>query len=183
VSLALLVWAVNGIRFTRTTAAIALTAAVALVATGLTTGALSRFTRADAPHTGLFFRADEVHTALRLPAPDLILGQGIGGRFLSRDAVGRPVTTAWSHVLPVFIVLKTGLVGLGAAIIGLIALTVKAVRKLKDPLTRPQWAIGCTILLGLAAASMTLGRAQLPEGIVLIGLAAALINSSPSRVR
>ena len=51
----------------------------------------------DAAHVGVNFRLDEAKALLGMKADEVLVGQGIGGRFESKDVNGQPVTTGWAH--------------------------------------------------------------------------------------
>jgi hypothetical protein len=153
-------------------------AAVILLVTGLiATGTMTRFVTSDPPHVGVNFRADEVRSLFRLPATDILFGQGIGGRFVGKDVNGLPIITGWSHALPAWIILKIG-------ILGLIVVSVLAFMPMWRRLTYVQRsrplqtdaALGCVLLFGVLIMSLSLGRAALPEGAILLGLAVALLG-------
>ena len=55
------------------------------------------------------FRIDEARVILDLPRTDLLLGQGIGGRFLGKDVNGLAIVTPWTHAFPLWVLLKGGL--------------------------------------------------------------------------
>src|SRR5205085_5926783 len=106
---------------------------------------------------------------------ELILGQGFGGRFIAPGPFGSPVLTGWSHVFPLWIVLKVGIIGLGVL---LAAGGVSAWRLIRQGRERRGHgvALGAVIVVGIMAMSLTLGRAALPDGAMLLGLAAALLT-------
>jgi hypothetical protein len=141
------------------------------------TGVSERLAASDAPHVGLNFRKDEAKTLLRLPTRDLLLGQGIGGTFISKDVNGRKVRTGWAHTFPLWLLLKAGVVGALAALFLLGAAIragwtgVRGGRPRVDDVNT-----GLVMLFGVLAISFTLGRAALPEGVALIGIAAALLG-------
>jgi hypothetical protein len=150
---------------------------IVLVAGLIATGTMTRFVTPDPPHVGVNFRADEVRSLFHLPTKDIVLGQGIGGRFVGKDVNGRPIVTGWSHALPAWIVLKIG-------ILGLIVVSVLAFMPMWRRLAyvwrvRPlhaDAALGCVLLLGVLIMSLSLGRAALSEGSILLGLAVALLG-------
>jgi hypothetical protein len=134
----------------------------------------------DAPHAGINFRTDEVRTFLHLPAKDILLGQGFGGRFTTRSAINEPTISGWSHVLPVWIGLKVGLLGLAATCFALLLLTRRALRLLRlgGPPAR-EAALGVVITVGMLLMSLTIDRAAIPEGVPLLALGLALIPEHP----
>jgi hypothetical protein len=134
----------------------------------------------DAPHAGINFRTDEVRTFVHLPARDVLLGQGFAGRFATRSALDEPTMSGWSHVLPVWIGLKVGLLGLAAACAALVLFGRRALRLLR--LGGPpagEAALGIVIAAGMLIMSLTIDRAALPEGVPLLALGLALIPERP----
>jgi O-antigen ligase len=165
------------------TALVALLLAVGVGAAA--TGTAQRFTTPDAPGVGLNFRKEEVKSFLRLPARDLIFGQGFGGSFLGKSSTGLAVQSGWSHAFPVWLVLKTGCAGL----VGWLALlafaarvTVRRLRTPRDGADRALVLCGAAAVLGTLIMSLTLGRAALPEGALSIVIGWALV-ASPGRLR
>lgn len=126
-------------------------------------GVGERFVQAEASNQGLGFRRDEINSAKALPAQQLVIGQGLGGNFTTRNEFNTRAPTAWSHVLPIWIVLKVGLLGLAIlSAIGLVAFYRTMSRR---PAFGPRVA---TLLFGgLVVMSLTIGRLALPEGVVL----------------
>jgi O-antigen ligase len=154
-------------------------AILALTTAGLVvSGTGARFTKRDAPHVGLNFRTDEVRSFFRLPTNDLLFGQGFGGRFESKDVNGLPVITGWSHVLPVWIWLKVGLIGSVAVLTATILALRKAFHALrpKPRLHDPDAALALVMMAGLLLMSLTINRVALPEGAVLFGCALGLLD-------
>jgi hypothetical protein len=150
--------------------------ALALVLGTFATGLASRFASHDAPHVGVNFRADEVRSFYDLPASELLLGQGLGARFVSKDVNGQPSHTGWAHVFPIWVQLKGGVLAL-LAVGALVLLCLRRMRialRLTNPL-RADAALGSILILATLAMSLTLGRAALPEGAFLIGLGVALV--------
>jgi hypothetical protein len=140
-------------------------------------GVAGRFTTADAPHVGLNFREDETRLFFRLPVKAIVLGQGVGGRFLGKDVNGAFVVTGWMHEFPLWLLLKGGV----AAALVAAALTVAALRAGWRNAARGRGveavaaATGLALVFGVLVLSLTLGRAALPEGSMLLGLAAGLL--------
>jgi hypothetical protein len=134
----------------------------------------------DAPHAGVNFRKDEVRTFLHLPPSDLLLGQGFAGRFATRSALDEPTLSGWSHVLPVWIGLKVGLLGLAAALVALwlIARRARRLLLLGGPAAH-EAALGVVITAGMLAMSLMIDRAALPEGVPLLALGLALLPENP----
>jgi hypothetical protein len=122
---------------------------------------------------------DEIRTAAKLPAGDLAIGRGLGGTFVSKDVNGKVVTTAWSHVLPVWLVLKVGIVGTLLAGALLLLFIRRAAGGIRGP--TPAAGAGLVIVLGLVAMSLTLGRIAQPDGAVLLGLGTALVTFAGTR--
>jgi hypothetical protein len=139
-------------------------------------GVAGRFTTADAPHVGLNFREDEARLFFRLPARDILLGQGVGGRFLGKDVNGGFVVTGWMHEFPLWLLLKGGV---AAALVG-VALAAAALRAgwrgaARGRVEAAGAGTGLALVFGVLVLSLTLGRAALPEGSMLLGLAAGLL--------
>jgi hypothetical protein len=153
----------------------------ALLATGsLASGRFDRLTTADAPHTGFNFRVDEARTFIHLSPLDVALGQGLGGRFMSRDTFHEPTITGWSHVLPVWIGLKLGFVGIIAAAFALVLLGRRALALVgAGGQAGRDAALGCVLVAGLVLMSLGIGRAALPEGAALLGFGIALLPARP----
>lgn len=150
---------------------------VVLLSGLISTGTMSRLVTPDAPHVGVNFRIDELRTILRLPRQDIIFGQGMGGRFLGKDVNGMPVISGWSHSLPAWIILKIGILGL--IVVSLFALVAIWRRLMYIWRTRPLPAnatFGYVLLLGVLIMSLSLDRAALVEGSMLVGLAVALLE-------
>jgi hypothetical protein len=169
----------DGVRLSRRAAAALVLAAALLAGGAFIFGVAQRLGHEDAPHVGLNFRFDEIRTASRLPARKLLVGQGIAGTFVSKDVAGKPVTSAWSHVLPVWLVLKVGVLGSIVALLALGAFVVRGLR-IAGAAASPAAAAGVVTLIGLFAMSLALGRMALPEGALLTGLACALVVSQPA---
>jgi hypothetical protein len=156
--------------------------AVLLVGIGLfATGTASRFATPDRPHVGLNFRVDEIHSFLRLPKRDILVGQGIGGRFLSKDTNGHPVVSGWAHVFPIWVMLKAGVAGLLIVAVAVALILRSGFRGLRRPYpTRGEAAFSLIIIGGLLLMSLTIDRIAIPEGAVLFGLAVGLLGRSVS---
>jgi hypothetical protein len=157
--------------------AVLLCSVVLLVAGLAANGTLHRFVTPDRPHVGVNFRADEVRSIFRLPRTDIVFGEGIGGRFLGKDVNGAQVVAGWAHAFPAWIVLKIGILGL--VVVSLLALVAVWRRLVYVWRTRPlplDTTLGCVLLLGVLIMSLTLGRAALAEGSILLGLAVALLG-------
>jgi hypothetical protein len=159
-------------------AAIAALVVVFLVGVGLVaTGAGSRFVTPDRPHVGINFRVDEMHAFLRLPKRDILMGQGIGGRFLSKDTNGHTVVTGWSHVFPIWVMLKAGVVGLVSVAVGFALILRFGLRSLRKPYpASAEAAFSLIVIGGLLLMSLTIDRIAVPEGAVLFGLAVGLLD-------
>jgi hypothetical protein len=174
----------HGLRAPKWRAVAASIAAVLLVVAGLiASGTMTRFVTPDPPHVGVNFRADEVRSLFRLPTKDIVFGQGMGGRFVGKDVNGMRVITGWSHAFPAWIVLKIGILGL--VVVSLAAFLPIWRRLAYVWRVRPQQAdvtLGCVLLFGVLTMSLSLGRAALAEGSILLGLAVALLER-PGRVR
>ncbi len=140
-------------------------ALVVLVVTALG-GVASRLTHADAPHVGLNFRKDEIDSFLRLSAARKYLGQGLGGRFVGKNVNGAAVLAGWAHELPVWIALKTGILGLLGACAALAAIARRASLRLTGGADRVEVLAGAVLVLGTVVMSMTLDRLALPEGVL-----------------
>jgi O-antigen ligase len=166
----------GGVEVTPRLLVTALLCAVALAGGAIGSGVADRFQTADAPHVGINFRLDELRSFYDLPTVDLLAGQGFGGRFPGKDVNGAPVTAGWAHAYPVWVQLKAGLVGLIAAL-GLLVLALRRARIGWQSGGRAQTeaVVGATLLISVLAMSMTLGRAGLPEGVVLLALGAVMI--------
>lgn len=142
-------------------------------------GVIDRFARGDSPHTGINFRFDEIRSAWSLPAREVAIGQGLAGTFVSKSVTGAEVTTAWAHVLPVWLVLKVGIAGAFVALVLLALFLRRAARARVRSHALVQ--TGVVVMLGLIAMSFTLGRIALPEGALFAGLASALVMGHPAR--
>jgi hypothetical protein len=159
--------------------------AVALLVLAVATlgGAAPRLTHADAPHVGLNFRADEINSFLRTSDATKYLGQGLGGRFMGKNANGESALTGWAHELPVWIALKAGIFGLLCACLALAVIfrrTLYALRRGGDLI---QVVAGAVIVLGLVIMSMTLDRLALPDGILPFSVAVFLISTAAPPTR
>jgi hypothetical protein len=152
-------------------------AALALVIAMLG-GAAVRLTHADAPHVGLNFRKEEIESFLRASPSTKFLGQGLGGRFLGKSVNGQPVLAGWAHELPVWIALKTGILGLICACLAIAILTRRLVDALRRGADRTAVLAGAILVLGLVVMSMTLDRLALPEGMLPFVLGVFLISSA-----
>jgi O-Antigen ligase len=165
----------------RASGALAVAALCIVAVGGLKTGLVERldFSK-DAPHSGINFRTDEIRSFLDLPAKDVLLGQGFAGRFATRNALDERTVSGWSHVLPVWIGLKVGLLGLAAACAALWLLIRRARRLLLlgGPPAR-EAVLGILIAGGMLAMSLTIDRAALPEGVPLLALGLALLPENP----
>lgn len=164
----------RGWRPTRRAAAIAGAGALVLVLAAAGFGVIERFQQGDTPHTGLNFRLDEIRNVTKLPPGDFLVGQGLGGTFISKNVNGETVRTAWSHVLPVWLVLKIGALGALAAA-GLFALFLRRAITVISGTPSAVPKTGLVTVLGLVGMSLALGRIALPEGATLLGLAAAFV--------
>jgi hypothetical protein len=144
------------------------------------TGLVHRLGVHDAPHSGIRVRTDEVRTFTHLPPQDVLFGQGFGGRFETLSALNQPTVSGWSHVLPVWIGLKVGLLGIAAALAMLVLLLRRAPRLLRlgGPPAR-EAALGVAITSGMIVMSLTIDRAALPEGVPVLALGLALIPERP----
>jgi hypothetical protein len=134
----------------------------------------------DSPHAGINFRTDEIRSFFHLPAKNVLLGQGFAGRFPTLSALDQPTISGWSHVLPVWIGLKVGLLGLAAACAALLLVARRARRLLRlgGPPAR-EATLGVVITAGMLIMSLTIDRAALPEGVPLLALGLALIPERP----
>jgi hypothetical protein len=149
---------------------------LAMGAGGYIGGVLDRLPTEDAPHVGVNFRIDEARTILSAPTKDLVLGQGLGGRFVGKDVHGQPVTTGWAHVFPVWMLLKGGIVVvLGALVLGALFACTLA-RRIRQPATMEAAAMGALFVLGVLLLSLTLGRAALVEGLLFVLLGTSLVG-------
>lgn len=168
--------------FSRRALALALVALLAIGAGAAGTGVAQRLAQRDNPHTGLSFRADEIRSAGKLPARDLVIGQGLGGSFMSKDVNGTPVRAAWSHVLPIWIVLKVGLIGMVALVLALALFARRAVRGWHAGPAGPA-LVGSLIFGGLLVMSLTINRLGQPEGAVLAMVGVVLVGLSAQTQR
>jgi hypothetical protein len=171
-----LVWkAVTSKAILRTLLAVVATTAggVALV---YAVGILGRLPTEDAPHVGVNFRIDEVRTILDLPTHDLLLGQGIGGRFVGKDVNGMPTVTAWAHSYPLWALLKGGVLAVAGGIL-LCGLLIRTARtRIRLPHGRESVMYGVLIVTGVLGLSLSLGRAALVEGVVMLTLGTGLVS-------
>jgi hypothetical protein len=151
---------------------------VAVLALAALGGAASRLTEAEAPHVGLNFRKDEINSFLRASTTTKYLGQGLAGRFLGKNVNGQSVLTGWAHELPVWIALKTGIVGLLCASLALAIMLRRTLDALRRAGDRVQILAGAVIVLGLVVMSMTLDRLALPEGILPLIVGVFLISTA-----
>jgi hypothetical protein len=134
----------------------------------------------DAPHAGIHFRTDEIRTFLHLPPQDVLFGQGFAGRFNTRSALNEPAVSGWSHVLPVWLGLKLGLLGIAAALLALALLARRASRLFGlGGAPAREARLGVVIVLAMLIMSLTIDRAALPEGVPLLALGLALIPDRP----
>lgn len=163
------------LRMTRLSALAAVLIVAATVTGAYVTGVGERLVTRDLPHVGLNFRGDEIQTASSLPQRDLLLGQGLGGSFLSKDARGAAVETGWSHVLPVWLVLKVGLLGLLALLVALGLFVRRAARAIRRQRRGPAM-IGAQLVGGLILMSLTVGRLAQPEGAMLVAIGVVLVG-------
>ncbi|MFP5362091.1 MAG: O-antigen ligase family protein [Thermoleophilia bacterium] len=164
--------------------AAAFAVAVLLAGGAIAMGVAQRFWQADAPATGLDFRKQEIQGFLDLPIRDLLLGQGFGGRYTGKNVLGAEVETGWSHSLPVFITAKIGVIGLVAVGVLLIAAaltTADAYRRTSDPGVRGMIELAAVAVVGTITMSLTLGRAALPEGAVILVLGLTMLQTSKGR--
>ncbi|MBJ7470239.1 MAG: hypothetical protein JHD16_03015 [Solirubrobacteraceae bacterium] len=151
---------------------ILVTGLIIVVAATAVSGVASRFVTPESQSEGLGFREDEIRTFLRLPTQDLMIGQGLGGRFTSRDSTGAEVEAAWSHVLPVWVGLKLGLLGLALlTAVGAVAMW-RTLRRSRVFGAR----VGALLFTGLLLMSLTIGRAALPEGVILVACCFILLG-------
>jgi hypothetical protein len=153
-----------------------------LVALLVAVGVGQRFVTPDAPHVGLNFREDEVRSFFELPDRQLVIGQGLGGRFTAKDPGGQLVVTAWMHELPLWVVLKIGFIG--AAFVGLLgAIWLRGLvvrRRSATAERRLEAATGLAMAFGIIVMSFTINRAALPEGAVLLTMALTLAGRASS---
>jgi hypothetical protein len=185
VALGLVALAVAGVllrtrpRLTRGSGAVGAALIVLAVAVPLVGGLSVRLFRKDPPHVGLNFRRDEVDSFLKLPGPSKYLGQGLGGRFLSKDVNGKPVRTAWAHELPVWIALKDGILGLVCGTVALVVIASRCLRSLRRG-SEPTLALaGGIYVVGLVVMSLTLDRVALVEGAIPLVVAVFLLSPRP----
>ncbi len=167
----------------RTLAIVGLTSFVVLAAGAVVSGTAERFAQGDNAHNGLNFRRDEIASVQRLPTADFVVGQGLGGRFLSKDSAGNLIETPWSHVIAIWVVLKIGVIGLIAALVGALYLLVRFARA--GPALDQR--ITMVVLTSLILLSLLVGRAALPEGVIIaiscfVMLGWGSAASSPSKV-
>lgn len=168
------------IRPTAGSAIVVIVTVVALAAGTFATGLAQRLAEPDKPHVGINVRAEEIRWVGQLPTRDLLIGQGLGGNFMAKDVNGMPVTSGWSHVLPVWIVLKVGVLGLLALVVALGLLARRALELIRVQRHGPA-LIGAQILGGLVLMSMTIGRLGQPEGAMLVAIAAVLLHRDVGR--
>jgi 4-amino-4-deoxy-L-arabinose transferase-like glycosyltransferase len=169
-------------RLSRSTIVIGCIVGALIITVGAVGGAASRLTHRDPPHVGLNFRKDEINRFLKTPATKLYLGQGLAGRFTSKDVNGRPALTGWAHELPVWIALKAGVLGLISAGAALVMILWRASRRLLDREVRVQVLAGAVLVTGLVTMSMTLDRVALPEGVPLLIVGVFLTYSARPKV-
>jgi hypothetical protein len=169
-------------RLSRSTVAVGCVAAALILGAGLSGGAVSRLAHRDAPHVGLNFRKDEIKSFFHAAATTKYLGQGLGGRFMSKDVNGNPALTGWAHELPVWLALKAGVAGLLAAGLALVVILQRAFRCLRARDVQVQALAGAALVVGLVTMSMTLDRIALPEGVPLLVIGVFLISSAYQRV-
>jgi hypothetical protein len=161
-----------------TIAGVAVTCAIGVALLG---AAPARLFESDAAHAGINFRKDEIDHFFDLPLGDQLLGQGFGGRIPSSDALGRPVLSAWTHVLPVWLALKAGLPGMLAAVAACALLARRfavGLRTIADPVPT---LTGGLLILGLLVMSLTINRIALIEGGVLLAFAMSLLDVGERR--
>ncbi|MBA3747035.1 MAG: hypothetical protein H0W96_06020 [Solirubrobacterales bacterium] len=162
--------------------ALALLALFAIGAGAAGTGIAQRLTQRDNPHTGLSFRADEIRSASRLSTRDLVIGQGLGGSFMSKDVNGAPVRAAWSHVMPIWIVLKVGILGMVALFFALALFARRAIRGGRADPVGPA-LVGSLLFGGLVVMSLTINRLGQPEGALLAVAGVVLVCQSAGTQR
>lgn len=166
------------------TIAVASCALTFFVTGAIATGTASRFLTRDPPHVGVNFRADELRAILRIPTDEIIVGQGPGGRFVGKDVNGLPVVTGWAHSFPSWVVLKIGVIGLVLSSLLTIAWLWRGLRYIWTATPLPaNHTLGLILFLGVLLMSLSLGRAALAEGAILLGLGAALLRPSSRGVR
>jgi hypothetical protein len=148
-------------------------AAAGLLALG---GAGDRLRPSAAPDAGFSFRKQEVERFLDLGPHRTMVGGGLGASFEGRDLRGRPIETGWSHLLPVWLALKAGIAGLVLAAVALVAIVVRSGAGMKRAQGREMALTGTILVLGVVVMSVSLGRAALVEGVVVIVLGVALVT-------
>ncbi len=154
---------------------------VGMAGLGYAGGVLNRLPTQDAAHVGVNFRLDEAKALLGMKADEVLVGQGIGGRFESKDVNGQPVTTGWAHSTPLWLLLKGGvLLALGTLALGVL-LACTAFEEHRRHQTAQGTVLGLLIVLGICLLSLTLGRGALVEGITFLVLGASLIGLGQAR--
>jgi hypothetical protein len=156
-------------------AAVIVGALVAMLSLSGVVGTAGRLTTPDPPAVGLNFRKDELRSFLRLPADKILLGQGLGGRFESKNVRGLPVLSGWSHSFPLWVTLKAGILGLLGSLLLLASGGRRAWSAIgqTDTAGQREMALGAVIVVGVVLMSFTLGRAALPEGVILLVIGAS----------
>lgn len=138
-------------------------ATVVLAGGAIVSGVGERFAQGDGAHDGLNFRRDEVESIQKVGGVDFLIGQGLGGRFLSRDSAGNTISTPWSHVVLIWIILKIGVIGLVAS---LLLAGFLAIRLARGSPTLEQ-RVALVLLASLLLMSLLIDRAALPEGVMI----------------
>jgi hypothetical protein len=79
-------------------------------------------------------------------------------------------------MLPVWLLLKAGILGIAAAGLGIVYILRRGLNSREGGLLHPNAALGLVLFVGLILMSLTIDRVALPEGGVLLGLSIGLLG-------
>jgi hypothetical protein len=127
------------------------------------------------------FRLDEARALLDTSTAELVLGRGLGGRYVGKDVNGRRVVTGWTHTFPLWIVLKGGVIALTCCLMLCALLGRNVLARLAIDRARERAVLGTLLVSGVLLMSLTLGRAALIEGAFFMLVGAGLIGIAPVR--
>jgi hypothetical protein len=121
------------------------------------------------------FREREADSALAsLSGPSLVLGRGLGADFAFAEGAGG--RTVWSHNVFIWVLLKTGVVGVAVLVLaGLVAL-ISMVSRLRGGLLDESQAALAATLITLISVSVTTNKIVSVEGMLLSTMAVAFLT-------